>query len=152
MVPLLLVTLVSAIELGVITLRYSFLERGLDIVVRDIRLSTGYTPDHNELVTQICEEARMIPDCANNLKLEMVTLDPRNWTGIPENTVCTDRSEDVQPMTTFESGDENELMVLRACAKVTPIFPTTGLGASFPKDDAGDFALVVLNAFVQEPR
>ncbi|SFK52748.1 TadE/TadG family type IV pilus assembly protein [Shimia haliotis] len=152
MVPLLLVSLVSAVELGVMTLRYSMLERSLDIVVRDIRLSTGYTPDHDELVTRICDTAAMIPSCEQNLMLEMVTLDPRNWSGIPQNTVCTDQSEEVEPVTSFVTGQENQLMILRACAKVTPLFPTTGLGAQFETDAAGDFALVVMNAFVQEPR
>ncbi|TCL09936.1 Flp pilus assembly protein TadG [Shimia isoporae] len=152
MVPILLVTLVSAVELGVMTLRYSMLERSLDIVVRDIRLNTGYNPDHDDMITRICDEATMIPDCNNNLKLEMVALDPRAWDGIPQNTICTDQSLEAQPVTTFTHGIQNELMVLRACAKVAPLFPTTGLGANFATDDAGDFALVVTNAFVQEPR
>ncbi|KPA23114.1 TadE-like protein [Shimia sp. SK013] len=152
MVPLLLVTMLSAVELGVMTLRYSMLERALDIVVRDIRLTTGYTPDHDEIVTRVCDTATILPDCENNLKLEMVTLDPRSWTGIPQNTVCTDNSEETQPVTTFTPGVENELMVLRACAKLEPLFPTTGLGSHFETDAAGDYALVVISAFVQEPK
>lgn len=152
MVPILLVTLVSAVELGVMTLRYSMLERALDIVVRDIRLGTGYNPDHDDMVNRICEEATMVPSCEENLKLEMVALDPRNWDGVPHATVCTDQTLNPQPVTTFSHGMENQLVVLRACAKVAPLFPTTGLGANFTTDDAGDFALVVTNAFVQEPR
>jgi Flp pilus assembly pilin Flp len=152
MVPILLVTLLSSVELGITTLRYSMLERSLDIVVRDIRLNTGYNPSHDEMVTRICQEATMLPDCETNLKLEMVALDPRNWTGIPNDTICTDQSLEVQPVTTFTQGTENQLMVLRACAKMAPLFPTTGLGSHFAKDESGDFAQVVTNAFVQEPR
>lgn len=152
MVPILMVFMVSAVELGMTTLRYSLLERGLDMVVRDIRINTGYNPGHDEIVTRVCEEATMIPNCEENLLLEMVVLDPRNWTGVPESTVCTDQTLDPQPVTEFKTGMSNELMILRACAKLEPLFPTTGLGSYFPKDDAGDFAIVATSAFVQEPR
>ena len=43
-------------------------------------------------------------------------------------------------------------MILRACAKITPVFPTTGLGKNIDKDGAGQFQLVSISAFVQEPR
>lgn len=152
MVPFFIGLFLSSVELGLMTLRYSYLERSLDMAVRDIRLSTGHTPSHDELVTKVCDKAAVIPDCANNLKLEMVTRDPRNYVKMDENTVCTDRSADSQPVTRFEDGSENDLMVLRACAKVKPIFPTSMIGSALRKDDAGDYALVVMNAFVQEPR
>ncbi|MEP2533406.1 TadE/TadG family type IV pilus assembly protein [Shimia sp.] len=152
MVPFLFIIMLSAIELGILTMRYAFLERGLDLVVRDIRLSTGTDFAHDTIRDEVCEHAAMIPDCSNNLKLEMITLSLREWTGVPSETVCTNRSEDVQPVTTFASGAENELMVLRVCAKVEPLFPTTGLGATFDVDSAGDYSLIASTAFVQEPR
>lgn len=152
MIPIFLIILLSAVELGIMTMRYAFLERSLDIVVREIRLSTGVDFSHDVIKDRICEEAPMIPECAANLSLEMVMLNPRAWAGVPQNTVCTNREEEVQPVTAFESGDENQLMVLRACVKMTPLFPTTGLGSQFQKDSAGDYSLVVVNAFVQEPR
>ncbi|WP_435231328.1 TadE/TadG family type IV pilus assembly protein [Pseudopelagicola sp. nBUS_20] len=152
MVPVLLIILLSSVELGVLTLRYALLERALDVVVRDIRLTTGVDFVHDDIRDDICEVASIIPDCSNNLKLEMMTMDLRNWTGIPTETVCTDRAEVVQPLSTFESGVSNQLMVLRACAKIEPLFPTTGLGASFETDNAGDYALVTTTAFVQEPK
>ncbi|MBO9396215.1 pilus assembly protein [Shimia sp. R9_1] len=152
MVPFFIGLFLSSVELGLMTLRYSYLERSLDMAVRDIRLSTGFTPSHDELVAQVCERASIIPNCESNMKLEMVTRDPRNYVSMDENTICTDRSEATQPVTRFEDGAENDLMVLRACAKVTPIFPTSMIGSALHKDDAGDYALVVMNAFVQEPR
>lgn len=152
MVPFLFVIMLSAVELGMLTMRYAFLERALDIVVRDIRLSTGAQFEHDEIRNNICDEAGMIPNCYNNLKLEMIVRDVRNWQALPSATVCTNRAEEVQPVTTFTSGQENELMVLRACAKIEPLFPTTGLGATFDVDSAGDYSLVATTAFVQEPR
>ncbi|PSL20032.1 TadE/TadG family type IV pilus assembly protein [Shimia abyssi] len=152
MVPLLLVMMASAVELGMLTLRYAFLERALDVVVRDVRLTTGAAPTHDMLRDQICEEANFIPNCSSSLRLEMIPLSLRDWDGIPTNTVCTNRAEEIQPVVSFTNGQDNELMVLRVCAKIEPLFPTTGLAAAFDKDSAGDYRLVSTSAFVQEPR
>jgi len=65
---------------------------------------------------------------------------------------CTDQSENVRPVRSFENGMDNALMVLRVCAKIDPIFPTTELGMSIPKDGADQFALVATTVFVQEPQ
>ncbi len=152
--PIFMIIMVSAVELGIMTLRYAFLERSLDVVVRDVRLNTGATPDHDTLRDAICEQAAIIPDCANNLRLEMRTRDVRNWQAMPDSRLCTNRAEEAEAVTdeNFQPGAENELMVLRACVKMKPLFPTTGLGAAFEKDAAGDLSLMVSNAFVQEPR
>ncbi|MDA5556264.1 TadE/TadG family type IV pilus assembly protein [Shimia sp. MMG029] len=152
MVPFFLGLFLSSVELGLMSLRYSYLERSLDLAVRDIRLTTGFTPNHDELVTKICDKAAVIPNCEDNLLLEMVTRDPRNYVELGNNTLCTNRLNDAQPVTRFEDGSENDLMILRACAKVTPIFPTSAFGAGLAKDTSGDYAIVVMNAFVQEPR
>ena len=39
--------LVSSVELGLMTVRSALLERALDMVVRDIRLTTGAAPNAN---------------------------------------------------------------------------------------------------------
>ncbi|MEQ9695398.1 TadE/TadG family type IV pilus assembly protein [Shimia sp. SDUM112013] len=152
MFPIFFVILLSAVELGMMTLRMAYLERGLDIAVREVRLSTGNAPDHAELITMICDEATMIPDCTDNLKLEMVEVDPRDWGGLTPGATCTNRAEDVQPVTTFVAGGANQLMILRACAKIEVLYPNIGFGNAIEKDDAGDAALVAVSAFVQEPQ
>ena len=151
--PAMLIFLLSGVELGLISLQHAMLERALDITVRDIRLSTGSAPQHDEIKDLICERAGFIDNCSTNMQLEMVQVDPRAWGGIPAEATCTDKSEEVAPKTVFKNdAKENELMILRACAKIDPVFPTAGLGSSLAKDDAGQFALVAVSAFVQEPR
>ena len=93
----------------------------------------------------------MIPNCENALRLEMVRIDLRDTVSMPGTADCSDSSEEVQPVRSFVNGQENELMILRACAKFDPIFPTTGLGKQLKKDGAGQFALIAMSAFVQEP-
>ena len=150
--PVLLMTLGTAIEVGLYTARATLLERGMDIVTRDIRLETGFTPQHNEIKNAICEQAAIIPDCTANLRLEMIPNDLRAWDPINAVADCTDRSQPVQPVRNFVSGQSNELMVLRACAKIEPLFPLTFLSGAIETDDAGDYAVVAISAFVQEPR
>lgn len=150
--PLIIVVFLTAIEVGAYTARATMLERALDMVARDIRLGTGTAPQHEEIKTEICQRARIVPNCSTNLRLEMIQRDPRNWQGLPQTADCTDASLPVAPVRAFETGQSNELMVLRACAKVTPIFPTTFLSEAIHVDGAGDYALVAATSFVQEPR
>ncbi len=150
--PAMLFLLLSAIELGFVTLDHAMLERALDMTVRDIRLGTGTAPQHDQLKADICARAGFIKNCSQNLKLEMIQVDPRNWSSLPGDPDCTDQSKPVAPVRSFVNGQENELMILRACAKITPIFPTVGLGKNMQKDAAGQYSLVSIAAFVQEPR
>lgn len=150
--PLILMTLMLATEIGVYSARATMLEKGLDLVIRDIRLGTGTAPQHDEIKNRICEHAAILPNCEQNLRLEMVQRDPRSWTGLPTAVDCIDNSQEVSPVRSFTSGQSNELMVLRACAKVSPIFPMTWWVQALQKDGAGDIALVTSSAFVQEPR
>lgn len=151
--PAMLFLLLSGVELGMISLQHAMLERAMDITVRDIRLGTGNVPQHDEIKDLLCERAGFIGNCSDNMLLEMVVMDPRDWTGISGTATCTDKAEEVIPKVEFRNdASENELMVLRACAKIDPIFPTTGLGKGLVKDGAGQFALVSTSVFVQEPR
>lgn len=149
--PFFLGVLLSSFELSMITMRETMLERALDVTVRDIRLETGAAPQHDDIKALVCDRAPVIPDCLNNLRLEMVQIDPSNWVA-PEATFdCTDSSQEVQPVRNFVNGMDNDLMLLRACAKFEPIFPGAGLGKKLSKDGAGMAALVATSAFVQEP-
>jgi len=138
--------------LGFVTLHHSMLERAVDMTVRDIRLGTGTAPQHDEIKDMICAAAGFIDDCDTSLRLEMIQLDPYNWNEISDDADCIDQSEEVNPVRSFVNGLENELMFLRACVKIDPVFPTTGLGKNMVKDGAGQYALVSMSAFVQEPR
>lgn len=152
--PVFLVLLLSGIELGIVSVNHVMLERAVDMTVRDIRLGTGDAPEHDEIKDIICERAGFIKDCSSNLRLEMIQVDPRAWVAIRTEADCTDASEPVSPVRSFVQGQENELMILRACAKISPVFPTSGLGKSLADtgDGGGQYALVAMSAFVQEPR
>ncbi|HEY9038775.1 MAG TPA: TadE/TadG family type IV pilus assembly protein [Roseovarius sp.] len=164
--PMYFALLAMSIELSMITLRQTMLERGLDMAVRDIRLGTGefvqnYDTDeeneaaleayHEKIKTRICDEAFVILDCANNVKLEMVRSDMRNLVSLGGEVMCTDREEEGKATYNLIPGQQNDLMFLRACAKYDPIFPTWHLARSLKKDNSGQLAIVTMSAFVMEP-
>ncbi|WP_264212879.1 TadE/TadG family type IV pilus assembly protein [Leisingera thetidis] len=151
-IPAFLMIMMSTVELGMINLRHSQLERALDQTVRDIRLTTGSNPQHDDIRDSVCNLSGFIDECTTSLRLEMVQVDPFNWAPIDPDPDCINRIEDVQPVRNFVSGQSNELMLIRACMKFNPIFPTWGLGADLSKDDDGRISLIATSAFVQEPR
>ena len=67
------------------------------------------------------------------------------------------RSESYFPLTppdavAYPETTQEVARILRACAKFSPIFPTSALASSLKTDGAGDYALVSSGAYVQEPR
>lgn len=149
--PLFMALMVMSLELSLITLRHTMLERGLDMAVRDVRLGTGTAPTHDAIKQRICDEAYVISNCAENVRLEMVPTDMRNLTTLGGTVQCTDKEETGAPVLSFTPGQQNQLMFLRACAKYDPIFPTWQLARALSRDASGQIAIVAMSAFVQEP-
>ncbi|MFD0858732.1 TadE/TadG family type IV pilus assembly protein [Roseovarius aquimarinus] len=149
--PIYMALLIMSLELSFITLRQTMLERGLDITVRDIRLGTGTSPTHDAIKKRICDEALIIVECEESLRLEMVPSDMRNLTTLGGEVLCTDKEEEGAPVLKFTPGQQNQLMFLRACLKFDPIFPTWHLARTLSRDNSGQVAIVTMSAFVQEP-
>lgn len=151
MFPAVMLIFTSSYESGVLSTRHVMLERGLDTTVRDVRIGRIPNPTHELLVERICQIASIIPDCTNNVRLEMMPRDPRAWVAPANSVMCVDRADLGPPVLNFNSGLNNELMVLRACALFDPMIPTTGLGKAIPKESGGAYALVATSAYVMEP-
>lgn len=149
--PFFVVLVCSSLESGLMMTRHVMLERGLDITVRALRLGLWTAPDHDDLKRAICDSALIIPNCSDSLSVELLPVSTATWV-LPAGAVsCTDRSEEIQPVTQLVPGISNELMLIRVCSKFSPFFPATGLGMNLPKDGAGHYALVSSSAFVNEP-
>lgn len=150
LVPALVYVIFSIAELGVVMARSTMLDRGMSVAVRDLRL--GLTPGitHDDIKDKICEAAFLLTDCRDNLLLELVPIP--DITSFPSSTVtCVDRTSEIEPMTTFDPGARSEIMLIRACLVVDPLFPGVGLGAALPKDASGGYALLSRSAFMNEP-
>lgn len=150
-VPVLFGAFLMAVELGIYTMRQMYLDRGLDMAVRYVRLNTNTNYTHDDIKQMICGNAGWLENCDTTLRLEMVTVDPRQFAQFDQTADCVDTSEPVQPVRGFALGQENQLMMLRACVKFDPVYPTSGLGKALEKDGSGQARMVSSAAFVQEP-
>ncbi len=149
--PFYLLLFTSAYEGGVLSTRHVMLERGLDVTVREVRIGWLDDPTNDNLSARICEVASIIPDCLDNIRLEMMVREPRNFANIGDID-CVDRSITNQPAVVFNNtGDNNELMILRACVLFDPMLPTSGLGKHIPKKSGSAYALVATASYVMEP-
>lgn len=149
--PIYLAFMIMSIELGFVTMRHTLLERGMDMAVRELRLGTGSAPQHDAIKDLVCDNALMVQDCKLNLRLEMAPADLFAFNSLDTTADCTDQSEEANPVRTFTPGQQNELMLLRACYKYNPFFPDDFLGSALDKDSSGQAAIITMTAFVQEP-
>lgn len=149
--PAFMILFVSAFEAGLMMTRHAMLERALDMTVRAVQLNTATAPTHDQLKRMICNGAGILPDCMDNLRLEMVSIDPRDWQDFEREADCQDADQPYRPVRNFQNGQQNQLMLLRACSLFDPIFPSTGLGKQLSSGAQSQYALVSLSAFVMEP-
>ena len=143
-------------ESGLISARHVMLERGVDLAVRDVRIGKIATPSRDVLRARICEVAAIIPDCLNQLEIETFRRDPRSWVDISSTIRCVDRGDTARPVYNFTNGGNNELIIIRACVRIDPMMPTTGLGKAIVENNSltaagGSYALISTAAFVVEP-
>lgn len=154
--PVFMMILASSIEMGVITIRQTLLERGLDIAMREVRIGTGAQFTHDQVRDMICNGVVIFDDCEANLRLELIPNDPRNYVPLPATVDCVIQAagtnEVLNPVREFSSGQSNELMIVRACILNDPVFPTSELALARSTDQNGKSALVAVSAFTQEPR
>lgn len=148
--PIIMMMMAGA-EAGLLNLRHVMLERGVDIAVRAVRLGPAHQPSHDDIKEMICNQALLIPDCENALSVEMRRVSKVTWDVLGEAAICRDRSEAVKPAVQYVPGAPSDLVLIRACVKMQPIFPTTGLAAMLEKDGNGDYAAIATSAFVNEP-
>ena len=153
--PVFISLFLMGFESGYYMVRNVMLERAVDVAVRDVRLGNGRVPEFEALKDKICRQAAMIPDCMKSVQIEMqpVAISPGGTAVMVGPTKCVDRAstEDSLTGTTYDAGQENEMMIVRVCALSKPLFPSTGIGVGMKVDAEGNYAIVATTAFVNEP-
>jgi len=149
--PVAMMFFIMSYEVGMLSTRHVMLERGLDQTVREVRIGRIVSPTHDILKKRICDYASIIPDCTDNLRLEMMNNDARDWTDVSTNVQCVDREEDAAPVINFNPALNNELMILRACALFDPVVPLGVIGTQIPKESGTAYGLVAISSYVMEP-
>ncbi|MCF8484911.1 MAG: pilus assembly protein [Rhodobacteraceae bacterium] len=149
--PFIFLLFIFAVELGLIMTKSVMLEHALDMAMRDLRLGRMEDASSDTLKDEICDRLAVIEDCRANIMIELQPIDTNTWAMPDQPISCVDRDEEIQPVVSFTLGQQNEIMLVRACVIVEPLFPATGLGALLPKDAAGGFGMAAYSAFVNEP-
>ncbi len=153
--PFVVFLIFSMAEAGVLMARSVMLDRGLDMAMREIRLGNVTDLEVDDMKSMICQGAFLISDCFNSVLLELTPVGgvgSPGSVGLPTGPVqCVDRTEEIEPVITFDPGARDEIMFVQACIVVDPLFPTSGLGAMLPTDRSGGYAIVAKSAFVNEP-
>ena len=151
-VPFMLLFLASMTESATFMMRWMLLDRAVDVAVRDLRLSTFSPPSFEEFRQAICDEAQL-PDCLGSLQVELVPVASGEWTALSSTPACIDRETTIDPVseTTYTPGVANQIVAVRACALMEPLFANIGIGALMPKDANGEFRVISYSAYAQEP-
>lgn len=150
--PVFFMFMFMGIELGMVMTRQVMLDRAVDISVRALRLGNIEDPDLTKLRRRICASTALIRDCEQNLLLELQRVNTTTWDYPTSPPACIDRTEEIAPVTQVTGGGSNDLMILRACLIIDPIFPTSPLGLRLPLDKSGGYQMFSISAFVNEPR
>lgn len=151
----------SGVDYGLMAFNHANLERALDETIRDVRLNDiakydatpGAQWEHDMLKDIICDKALFIPDCKLNLALEMRSIDPFVGQALDPNPFCVDTPTDIRKPEDqiFEPGASNELMIIRACVEVSPVWVNTILGQGVQLRPDGQYELHATTVFVHEP-
>ncbi|WP_322892771.1 MULTISPECIES: TadE/TadG family type IV pilus assembly protein [unclassified Yoonia] len=150
--PVFFMFLFMGVELGMVMTRQAMLDRAVDISIRALRLGNIQDPTLAKLRRSICASTSIIQDCEQNLLLELRRVSTTTWDFPTAPPACIDRTEEIAPVTQITGGGSHDLMILRACLIIDPIFPTSQLGLRLPLDASGGYQMFATSAFVNEPR
>ncbi|ATX65142.1 TadE/TadG family type IV pilus assembly protein [Roseinatronobacter bogoriensis] len=151
--PLFMAVFLLAVDTGISKMRQVFLDRAIDLSVREVRL--GQVSEQSSLASMICERTRMLPDCENNITVEMQPISTADFSGLNDPIKCVDREQQITPAVTFNpgaGGQAQELMLIRVCVVVDPFIKLTKPLAGISLNEKGELVLIGRSVFVNEPR
>lgn len=149
-IPVFMTIFTASFESGFVMLRLNLLQHGLDVTMRDLRLGNMPNPSQAAIKTSICNNLTLVDNCMDNLLVEVTPIS--NWVLPTTNATCRDLQTAIVPVVELNIGQQNQLMLVRACLVQDMIFPTSGLAMSLPKDHDGDLNLIAISAYVNEPK
>ncbi len=150
-IPLVFGIFLSTTEMGIYTMRQMFLDRGVDMAVRNVRLNTGQNLSHADLRDQVCNFAGFLADCENELTLTLTPIEVDTYAGPSgQPSDCNNTYPVVSPLRQFTHGSEHQMVLIVACYSFDPIFPSTGLGYALDQEQ-GLSLMYGFSGFVQEP-
>lgn len=150
--PVIMILFIAAFETSMIMTRQVMLERTLDQTVRVLRLANGVTVDANDIRNGICANTSLLPNCGELLTIDLRRVDRQTY-AVPSNQdLCIERADVTATLNNqFTVGEDNDLMLVRACMIIDRILPLSGWGLNLTRDDSGGLHMMASNIFVNEP-
>lgn len=150
--PFLVLIVFMFAEIGILTGRTALMKRGVSIAIRDVRLGLNPNADVAQFRNTVCANAFLIDECNDELTVDVQPLSQVAYTqGTKQTVVCRNREDpDSTPQTDFNQGVEGEIMLVRACLIVDPVFPGTGFGAGLAWEPGGGYWITAITAFMNE--
>ena len=149
LIPVVFAIFTASLETSVVMLRSNMLQHALDTTMRDLRLGSLVNPTQGSLKTLICGKMSLANECDTSLVIEIVPIS--NWVMPANGTACVNKAAAVTPVTTVNIGQRNDLMMIRVCLVQDLVYPTSGLSLSLPVDANGDYHILAVSAYVNEP-
>jgi hypothetical protein len=156
--PIIFLIFTASVESSLYMARYVMMDRAVDKVMRAVRMPNAPVLTHQQLKEAICGAGMMIKsksECMQRMKIWMQPVNTGTFDMVAPPNTCVDKYSDVNtgepPANEFALGVDNDIMLLRICLKVEPMFPTTKVSVKMPTQPDGTVAMFVTTVFVNEP-
>ena len=150
--PIIFAMFVTSVDFSVMMLRQVFLDRALDLAVRDVRLGIIQPTGLDGFKDRICENSALTPNCRETITVELRPISAADLQNFDPTARCVDRANNVTPVLQFTPGaGQQELMLIRACTVSNPFIVASGFIFGAPRGPNDDFMSVSLGVFVNEP-
>jgi len=152
--PVFFALMFGIIETGWLMIKISLVDNAVEAVGRDIYTGAAVsdaTITQDSLKTQICNMVPIVKDCEQNIALEVTTI--TGFDSIPTSgTTCRDSSDSaIQPKATYSPGSGSSTSFVRVCVTTGVLAPFIGAGMNLTKNANGNFEIISMIAFANEP-
>lgn len=150
--PIIFALFVTSVDFSLQMLRQVFLDRAVDLAVRDVRLGLIDTSALDNFKQRICANAALTPNCLQTVTVELRPVGLNEFATLNPTARCVDRANNVSPMLSFTpGGGQQELMMIRACTVSNPFIVANGFIFGNPRGPNDDFMAASMGVFVNEP-
>ncbi len=152
--PLFFMIMAAGVEFGVLAIKQTLFDRGVELSTRILRLGIAPLPAQDVLRRSICTNIGFLHDCMENITVEVVPINTTTtpWTApdqVPDLCATVNPS---YPPPSILRGMANQPMLLRACLGVEPMMTANPLGQVISRMDDGKMKLFSFTVFINEPR
>jgi hypothetical protein len=156
--PIIFTIFTASFESSLYMAKYVMFDRGVDLVMRQVRLGNATGMTHQSLKEEICEQGLLIESmaaCLQKMRIWMQPVNTADFSMIAPPVNCVEQASELNtdepPANEFAYGTDNDIMLVRICLKEWPIFPTSAVSVKMPRQTDGSVAMIVTTVFVNEP-